>query len=113
MADPLAADFPAPCYAVVFTSVASDADPDGYQQTAACMPELAEQQPGYLSIESTRGEEGVGITVSYWCDEESIRNRHAVVEHRETQRLGKEKWYRRFRLRVCRVERAYGFDGSD
>lgn len=113
MNDPLAADYPTPYYAVVFSSVATGEDTDGYQRMAARMQELAEQQPGYLGIESTRGDDGVGITVSYWRDEDSIRNWHSVAEHREAQRLGREKWYRRFRLRVCRVERAYGLDGSD
>lgn len=113
MTDPLAADFPTPYYAVVFTSVASGEDDAGYQEMAARMQSLAEQQPGYLGVESTRGDDGVGITVSYWRDEESIRQWQAVAEHREAQRLGRDKWYQRFRLRVCRVERAYGFEGSD
>ena len=32
----------------------------------ACMLELARQQPGFLGVESARGEDGFGITVSYW-----------------------------------------------
>jgi hypothetical protein len=33
------------------------------------MVELAAEQPGYLGIETCRGEDGFGITVSYWQDE--------------------------------------------
>jgi heme-degrading monooxygenase HmoA len=32
----------------------------------------------------------------------------ADVEHRAAQRLGKETWYRAFRLRVAKVERVNG-----
>jgi len=30
--------------------------------------------PGYLGVESVRGDDGFGITVSYWSTEEAIRN---------------------------------------
>jgi heme-degrading monooxygenase HmoA len=74
------------------------------------MVELARQQPGFLGIESARSADGVGITVSYWESEESIRRWHEQAEHREAQRLGRGRWYDAFQLRVCRVERAYGFE---
>jgi len=32
------------------------------------------------------------------------------VEHLEVQRMGKAKWYESYRVRICRVERDYGFD---
>lgn len=112
MTDPLAPDFPTPYYAVVFTSVSTNDDAAAYQEMAAGMLQLAADQPGYLGVESARGDDGLGMTVSYWRDEESIRKWQAVAEHREAQRLGRERWYERFRLRVCRVERAYGFERS-
>jgi len=99
-----------PYYAVVFTSQRSAADPEGYEAMANRMVELAQQQPGFLGIESARSADGVGITVSYWESEESIRRWHEQAEHREAQRLGRERWYDAFQLRVCRVERAYGFE---
>lgn len=36
------------------------------------MVELAAKQQGYLGLESARGSDGQGITVSYWRDEDSI-----------------------------------------
>jgi heme-degrading monooxygenase HmoA len=56
-----------------------------------------------------RGADGLGITVSYWQSEEAIAAWQRHGEHLEAQRLGRERWYRWFSLRVCRVERAYGF----
>ena len=57
-----------PYYAVIFTSTRTAVD-EGYGSMADRMVELASQQPGYLGVESTRGEDGLGITVSYWASE--------------------------------------------
>jgi len=94
-----------PYYAVIFTSLRTEGD-DGYAEMARRMLELAAVQPGFLGVESAR--EGLGITVSYWQDEESIRAWKAVAEHRLAQKLGRERWYRAYHTRVARVERAYG-----
>jgi len=96
---------PAPYYAVIFTSERTDGD-NGYQTMAARMVELALMQPGFLGFESAR--EGVGITVSYWTDLESIRNWKTNLEHQEAQRLGRKKWYSAFKARIAKVERDYG-----
>ena len=94
-----------PYYAVIFTNQQSD-DLDGYAETAARMLELAADQPGYLGVESAR--QGLGITVSYWQDLESIKRWKAQAEHREAQRQGKDRWYSSYRTRIARVEREYG-----
>lgn len=95
--------------AVIFTSIRTEGD-DGYGQTAEEMVAMASAQPGFLGVESARGEDGLGITVSYWRDEASIRGWREVADHRAAQRAGRERWYRAYRVRVCRVEREYGFD---
>ena len=106
----LIADTPtAPYYAVIFTSVQTDID-EGYDDTAQKMLDLAADQPGFMGAESAR--EALGITVSYWQDLDSIKNWKAVGEHRETQKLGREKWYASFKIRVSKVERDYGFHAS-
>ncbi|HET8738083.1 MAG TPA: antibiotic biosynthesis monooxygenase, partial [Pricia sp.] len=56
-------------YAVIFTSTRTEGN-QGYAEMARWMEELAEQQPGYLGIESAR--EDIGITVSYWESREAI-----------------------------------------
>ena len=100
---------PPPYYAVIFTSLRTPADPAGYEITADRMLELARQQPGFLGVESARGADGLGITVSYWQSEEAIRRWREHAEHRLAQQQGREKWYARFSLRICRVERAWEF----
>ncbi|MDH4564723.1 MULTISPECIES: antibiotic biosynthesis monooxygenase [unclassified Pseudomonas] len=98
-----------PYYAVIFTSLRSDTEQD-YAATAERMLELAREQPGFLGVESARGADGLGITVSYWRDEESIRTWRVQAEHREAQRRGRAEWYRAFRTRVAYVERDYGLE---
>ncbi len=101
------ADTPAaPYYAVIFTSTLTDID-EGYAAMAEKMVSLAAEQPGYLGVESAREE--VGITVSYWRDLDSIKNWKAVIDHREAQKLGREKWYANYKTRIAKVERDYGF----
>ena len=102
------AETPEPPYtAVIFTSVRSDVD-DGYDDTSARMKELATQQPGFLGIESARGE--VGITVSYWATEDDARAWKRVAEHVVAQQRGISHWYDTYRVRIATVHRAYGKD---
>ena len=69
------------------------------------MVELAAQQPGFLGVETAR--DGLGLTVSYWESEDSIAAWKANLKHAAAQRLGREKWYEAYSVRVCRVERDY------
>ncbi|HEY5079808.1 MAG TPA: antibiotic biosynthesis monooxygenase [Opitutaceae bacterium] len=96
-----------PYYAVIFSSKRTEGD-RGYGRTAERMEELAAQQPGYLGVESARGADGFGITVSYWASEEAIRNWKANMEHQAAQDAGKRTWYAGYSIRIAKVERAYG-----
>ncbi len=96
-----------PYYAVIFTTLRTNVD-DGYLETAIRMEELAKQQEGFLGIESVRNE--IGITVSYWDSLGAILNWKSNVEHQEARKLGKELWYKQYQLRICKVERDYGFE---
>ena len=93
-----------PYYAVIFTSTLKS-DLAGYAEMAEEMVRLAQQQDGFLGIESAR--EDIGITVSYWRDLESISRWKADVKHQEAQKLGKTRWYQNFSTRIALVEHAY------
>jgi heme-degrading monooxygenase HmoA len=95
-----------PYYAVIFTSIKIDED-KGYSKMADRMEELAFQQDGFLGYESAR--EDLGITVSYWRDEESIKKWKDNLEHQTAQKIGKELWYKQFKVRISKVERDYEF----
>ncbi len=101
----LFADTPKPpYYAVIFTSVRTEGD-NGYNEMANQMIQLAQQQPGFLGLESAR--ENIGITVSYWSSLESIENWKANSEHMEAQKMGRKLWYESFKVRISKVERDY------
>ena len=100
-----------PYYSVIFVNQRSDNDEQGYQQMAARMMELAAVQEGFLGADSVRDAHGFGITVSYWRDEASIFAWKRQGEHLQAQKLGREKWYETFSLRIAKVERAYDFSG--
>jgi heme-degrading monooxygenase HmoA len=101
-----------PYYAVIFTSQRT-AEDQGYGLMADRMVELASSQPGFLGVESTRGADGLGITVSYWKDEASIKAWKANAQHQVAQATGKKVWYADYMLRVAKVERAYSKAESD
>jgi heme-degrading monooxygenase HmoA len=72
------------------------------------MVELASRQPGFLGVESVRGADGFGITVSYWSNTEAIARWKEHVDHLAAQEMGKATWYAHYQIRVAKVERAYG-----
>ena len=94
------------CFAVIFTSTRTEGD-NGYAAAAERMEELVNMQPGYLGVESVRGADGVGITVSYWESEAVILAWRQNPEHRVIQERGRSIWYSKFHGGVCRVEREY------
>ncbi|MBV6485446.1 MAG: putative protein YqjZ [Flavobacteriales bacterium] len=96
-----------PYYAVIFTSVKMEND-EGYNEMAERMVELAQQQPGFLGVESARNE--IGITVSYWTDLVSIKNWKEHAEHTIAREKGRADWYKAFKTRIAKVERDYGFE---
>ena len=109
MSDPgrIAATPEPPYYAVIFTSLRTDGD-RGYAAMSERMLELAAQQEGLLGVESAR--EDLGITVSYWDSLDVIRRWKANIDHREAQRLGRDRWYSAYRVRITKVEREYGHE---
>jgi heme-degrading monooxygenase HmoA len=109
---------PGPCYAVIFSSLRKSAplskvhsfvaEPD-YEAAATRMLELARQSPGYLGVESARGVDGFGITVSYWTSLDAIALWRANSEHATTQAHGRANFYSSYDVRVARVEKHRNF----
>lgn len=95
------------CYAVIFSSLRSG-DDDGYEEMAERMAGLALAQRGFLGMETARGADGFGITVSYWTDEAAIGAWKQNKEHLLAQQRGRGEWYSEYSVRVARVERSYG-----
>ena len=100
-------------FAVIFTAQRTLSDEDMYSLTAERMVELAQQQPGFLGVESVRGGDGIGITVSYWRDRASIRNWRINVEHLAAQQMGRQEFYSWYHIRVAEVVAHRSFDAGD
>lgn len=98
-----------PYYAVIFTSKRAVDDGHVYGAVAQRMVDLGSRYEGFLGIESARGADGLGITVSYWRDEAAILAWKRDTEHQKAQRGGREAWYDAYEVRIAKVERAYGF----
>jgi heme-degrading monooxygenase HmoA len=94
---------------VIFSSLRTAQDDQGYAAAADRMVQLASEQPGYLGVDSVRDATGVGITVSYWSSEAAISAWRRHAEHTIVREQGRKSWYVEYELRVAKVERAYGF----
>lgn len=100
---------PSGAIAVIFVALRTEEDGAGYGAAAARMEELAGTQPGYLGLDSARGPDGLGVTVSYWADAASAKVRKANAEHAGVRDMGRERWYAHYRLIVASVDHAYGW----
>ena len=99
-------------YAVIFTAQRSLSGDAMYEITADRMVTLAQQQPGFLGVESVRGDDGIGITVSYWTDRDAITQWRGHAEHMVAQAMGRQEFYDWYRIRIAEVvsERAFMSD---
>ena len=110
---PSKAGWPARYFSVIFTAQRTLSDEDMYSLTSERMVELAQQQPGFLGLESVRGEDGIGITVSYWRDRAAIRAWRIDVEHLAAQQMGRQEFYSWYHIRVAEVVAHRTFDSED
>ena len=109
---PSKAGWPARYFSVIFTAQRTLSDEDMYSLTSERMVELAQQQPGFLGLESVRGEDGIGITVSYWRDRAAIRAWRIDVEHLAAQQMGRQEFYSWYHIRVAEVVAHRTFDAT-
>lgn len=93
--------------AVIFLSVRTEDDADGYANAAAEMDRVAAEQPGYCGMEAARGADRLGLTVSYWADEASAKAWRDHPAHKEIRNRGRAHWYERYELVVAEVTRDY------
>lgn len=93
--------------AVIFVSQRKDSDAQGYAAAAEAMEALAAQQPGYRGVDSARGADGLGITISWWANEASARAWRAHPEHAAIRERGRAEWYSAYEVAVAEVGRSY------
>ena len=98
--------------AIIFVAQRSLDDDTGYQAAAQEMDALAAEQPGYIGIDSVRGADGLGITVSYWADDAAAKNWRDHPRHAAIRDQGRGIWYTHYDLHVAEVARSYDWTKS-
>ncbi|MFT5521680.1 MAG: heme-degrading monooxygenase HmoA [Enterobacterales bacterium] len=92
-------------FAVIFKAKPGQQD-DKYLQTVARMRELAFNKYACLDfITATEGE--LELAISYWEDEESIKNWKNDPEHILAQQAGRANWYESYSVQIVEIKREY------
>ena len=83
---------------------------DQYLEHAARLKPLLEQVDGFISVERFRSLANPNklLSLSFWRDEQAVRDWREQAEHRQTQRAGRDGIFSQYRLRVADVVRDYG-----
>lgn len=101
------ATLPQSSIAVMFIAQRTADDEAGYADAAAAMVALAEQQPGYRGTDSTRGADGLGITISYRASDTDAKAWRDHCEHALIRDTGRDRWYAHYSLHVGEITRSY------
>ena len=96
--------------AVIFEFTAADGRFADYKQLAEGLSEEVRGFDGFLSIERFQSiaDPARFVSLSFWRDEEAVRNWRNVQKHREAQARGRRGIFSNYRLRICSVIRDYG-----
>lgn len=96
--------------AVIFEVIPAEGRRDEYLDLAAKLkPELSKIE-GFISIErfqSLTNPEKI-LSLSFWVNEESVRQWRNLEMHREAQQKGRATVFADYRLQVAAVQRDYG-----
>lgn len=80
-----------------------------YLAMVARMREIAVSMPGYVSHKGYWADDGERVTVVEFESEDALRGWRMHPEHREAQRLGREKFYTHYHVTVCQTLREARF----
>lgn len=94
--------------AVIFTSQRTTYT-EGYEEFNLELEAIAKELPGFIQQDSSRNEDGYGISISYWKDEESAKEFKKVSVHLEAQQAGREHYYKWYDVKICKLIRQYSF----
>ena len=71
-----------------------------FQELAARMLELAQSMPGFLSYKVYTSDDGERCSIIEFDSAEHLRAWREHPEHREAQRIGRERYYEEYSLHV-------------
>jgi heme-degrading monooxygenase HmoA len=96
--------------AVLFEAKVCAGQKDSYLNAAAVLRPLLADIDGFISIErfESLSEPGKILSLSYWRDEEAVKQWRNVEAHRAIQEAGRQSIFEDYRLRIASVVRDYG-----
>jgi heme-degrading monooxygenase HmoA len=98
--------------AVIFEVIPKRDEGHAYLDLAARLRPLLDNIDGFISIErfESLSQAGKFLSLSFWRDEEAIKQWRNVAEHRAAQAEGRSRIFEDYRLRVAWVARDYGME---
>ncbi|MES2300389.1 MAG: antibiotic biosynthesis monooxygenase [Pseudomonadota bacterium] len=98
--------------AVIFEVVPHARHHQRYLDAAAQLRPQLEQMDGFVSIErfQSLSEPGKILSLSFWRDEQAVKNWRTHEAHRAIQEQGRGTLFEHYRLRVASVVRDYGLN---
>lgn len=101
--------------AVIFEVWAKPEHKKDYLDTAQQLRPLLETIDGFISIERFESltQPGKLLSLSFWRDEDAVRQWRNTEAHRASQRRGRASIFADYRLRVTVVLRDYGMNARE
>ena len=100
-------------YAVIFHSQRNSDYPELYAEKSAQMEQLVKESPGYIKHTSFRDQDtGIGVTISYFADLDSIKTWRNNPAHREVQELGRTHFYLWYRVEIMEIDKTYDWNNA-
>jgi heme-degrading monooxygenase HmoA len=98
--------------AVIFEFTPREGRFADYKALAEGLADDVRDFDGFISIErfESIANKGKFVSLSFWRDEEAVRNWRNVQKHREAQKKGRGSIFKSYRLRIAEVRRDYTMD---
>ncbi|MEM7462526.1 MAG: antibiotic biosynthesis monooxygenase [Pseudomonadota bacterium] len=96
--------------AVIFEVQPAGGRKEQYLDIAAALLPLAQEVEGFVSVErfQSLSDPNKLLSLSFFEDEEAIRQWRTLAAHRSAQRKGRSGVFEDYRLRIAQVIRDYG-----
>ena len=94
----------------VFRSRLRPEHADEFRELAVRMLELAESMPGFISYKVYTSEDGERASIIEFESPEHLRAWREHPEHREAQKIGRERFYESYTLHVAEPTRESRFE---
>ncbi len=86
-----------------------------YIQSAGKLRALLEGIDGFISVERFQSliEPDKILSLSFFRDEDAVKAWRNTIQHRQAQALGRNEYFRDYRLRITQVLRDYGMNSRE